>query len=490
MLIPAATLAGLLLTPAARASLALEELRLDGLRVTFDSAGGFLEPVPMSEATVLADVGRSIDSAIVVLESGDRFVLPGGPQLTLRRAPNAGPEATLQLSATEIPPDSALELQTEDDGTRRLFLPGGDPRALTLGGPWYVDTTLVDFGAIGISRIVIDTRDPIQVDFRVDESRAARALILEDVGIDGLFLSRFRPGLNDRAETTVRGGRVVSDWIEEPLDASSSPSFDSFEGTIDSLWIEDGALRAEIRGSEVTGLSLEGRERMPGLLQTLPDGQRRGLLGILLGLAALGGVWLAAPVLGLGSRPGRPPPAEGHAAAGAARPSRRLAAIWFADIVGFTELSARDEDGALEVSKELERLTRQAVDTHGGRIVKLLGDGVLTEFGSANAAVRAALRLRAGFSASDVVRAKARALRIGVHLCEVVAAPDGDLLGSGVNLASRIESAAAPGKVAVSEDVAHQLRQRGEFRLTPMPPIELKGVQGLAQLFVVETADS
>jgi adenylate cyclase len=229
---------------------------------------------------------------------------------------------------------------------------------------------------------------------------------------------------------------------------------------------------------------------MPGLLRTLPEGPRRGLLGGLLGLVAIGGVWLAAPAL----RPRRRPRPSGsekrpEQAGAATLPSRRLAAIWFADIVGFTELSARDEDGALEVSKELERLTRREVDRHGGRIVKLLGDGVLTEFGSANAAVRAALGLQQGFSTSDVVRAKGRALRIGVHLCEVVAAPDGDLLGSGVNMASRIESAAAPGSVAVSQDVAHQLRQRKEFRLTPMPPIELKGVQGPAHLFVVEAGE-
>jgi class 3 adenylate cyclase len=56
-------------------------------------------------------------------------------------------------------------------------------------------------------------------------------------------------------------------------------------------------------------------------------------------------------------------------------------------------------------------------------------------------------------------------------------------------MASRIESAAAPGSVAVSQDVAHQLRQRKEFRLTPMPPIELKGVQGPAHLFVVEAGE-
>lgn len=486
-LIPAVVLVGMLLVPASGARLDLQGLRLDGLRVTFDSAGGFLEPLSMSEATVLADIGRSIDSVVLVLESGRVLVLPAAERLTLSRPDDAGPETTLQLSSMDIPPDSALEVQAEGDGTHRLFLPGGDPRAFTLGGQWRVDSTLVDFGPIGIGRIVIDTRDPILVDFRADESRGP-ATVLEDVGINSLYLSRLRP-LSDRAETTVREGLVVADWIREPLDPSSSPSFASFEGTIDSLRVVDGVLQAEVRGRDLTGFALDGRARMPNLMQALPPVRRRLLMGALLGVFVLGGVWSAVPVLRLGRRSRSPGPEPDSQPPETAGPSRRLAAIWFADIVGFTELSARDEDGALEVSSAMEQLARQEVATHDGRVVKLLGDGVLTEFGSANAAVRAALGLQASFSESEVVRSRGRALRIGVHICEVVATPDGDLYGSGVNLASRIESAAEPGRVAVSEDVAHQLRQRAEFRLTPMEPVALKGVEGLAQLFVVEGSE-
>jgi len=279
----------------------------------------------------------------------------------------------------------------------------------------------------------------------------------------------------------VLEGRLVGEGIAETLDASSRLSFESFEGTIDSLWIEDGSLTAEIRGASVGGLRMAGRNRMPSVLAALPPGQRWLALGVLLGATALGGLW------GIGPRLRR---RTGAAGPQAAAPSRRLAAVWFADIAGFTELSSRDEDGALAVSRELERLCRQEVETHGGRIVKLLGDGVLTEFASANAAVRAALGLQASFADSAVVREKERALRIGVHVCEVVATPDGDVYGSGVNVASRVESAAPRGRVAVSEDVAHQLRQRAEFSLEPMPPVQLKGLDGLTQLFVVDWSDA
>jgi class 3 adenylate cyclase len=480
-LIPAALLAGLALKRAPRVSLSLQELRLDGLRVTFDSAGGFLEPLPMADATVLADIGRTFDSVAVVLESGEHFVLPEAQELTLRPVRDGGSAATLQLSSMTIPADSALEIQTEDDGTHRLFLPGGDPRELTLGGAWWVDSTRVDFGTIGIGRIVINTRDPIQVDLRVDESRG-RTPILEDADIKSLYLSRLRP-LSERAETTVRGGRIVGDGTEEVLDPASSPSFSSFRGVIDSLWVEDGSLRAEMHGNDVAGLSIAGEDRMPRMLATLPRLEREVLLGALLGSVALGVVWMVGPTLR--SKP-RAPGSRFEPSPSATGPSRRLAAVWFADIVGFTHLSSRDEDGALALSRELERFARAEVETHGGRIVKLLGDGVLTEFGSVNAAVRAALGLQSSFSDSGVVREKGGKLRIGVHVCEVVASPDGDVYGSGVNIASRIESAAEPGRVAVSENVAHQLRQRAEFSLVAMPPVQLKGLDDPTQLFVVD----
>lgn len=67
---------------------------------------------------------------------------------------------------------------------------------------------------------------------------------------------------------------------------------------------------------------------------------------------------------------------------------RRLAAVWFADIVGYTSLSARDEDAALAVVDEFQAASRAAVQAHGGRIVKFVGDAVLVVFESADSALR------------------------------------------------------------------------------------------------------
>ena len=163
--------------------------------------------------------------------------------------------------------------------------------------------------------------------------------------------------------------------------------------------------------------------------------------------------------------------------------TRRLAAVWFADIVGYTELSSRDEDGALAVVDELQRLAREEVESHGGRIVKFQGDAVLTVFDSTDAALRAALALQESFSASEIVQEKGCALRIGVHVGEIVEAEDGDVYGDGVNLASRIEGVASAGQIVVSEDVYRQVRQRGEHQLYPVGMVNVKGIAEPLKLY-------
>ena len=69
---------------------------------------------------------------------------------------------------------------------------------------------------------------------------------------------------------------------------------------------------------------------------------------------------------------------------------RHLAAVWFADIVGYTKLAARDENAALAVVDELQRIAREEVEARDGRIVKFQGDGVLSVFDSADASLRSA----------------------------------------------------------------------------------------------------
>ena len=152
---------------------------------------------------------------------------------------------------------------------------------------------------------------------------------------------------------------------------------------------------------------------------------------------------------------------------------RRLAAVWFADVVGFTSLADSDEDAALAAVGEFQAAARAAVEGRGGRVVKFLGDGALAEFASARAALEAALALCTSFSGSGAPGATA--IRIGLHVGEVAGTPDGDVYGDGVNLAARLQSVAAPGEVVVSEDAARALRHSKGFRFEPIGERELKG---------------
>ncbi|MFV2074257.1 MAG: protein kinase, partial [Thermoanaerobaculales bacterium] len=172
-----------------------------------------------------------------------------------------------------------------------------------------------------------------------------------------------------------------------------------------------------------------------------------------------------------------------------AEQSRKLAAVWFADIVGYTSLSARNEDAALAVVDVLQSLAQQIVDQHDGKIVKFVGDAVLVVFDSVEAALRSALTLQEQFSQNERVQQHRAALRVGCHLGEVAWARDGDVYGDGINVASRIEGQAGPGQVVVTEVVQQQIKQRPDFNINDLGTRSLKGVQGPQRIFLVTFAD-
>lgn len=158
--------------------------------------------------------------------------------------------------------------------------------------------------------------------------------------------------------------------------------------------------------------------------------------------------------------------------------TRRLAAVWFADIVGFTDLTSTDEEAALQVVEELQRISTESVESVGGRVVKFVGDGVLAVFDSTDAALKAALALNAEFASLSLSRSHKCGLRIGVHLGEIVTADDGDVFGDGVNVAARLQGLATAGQIVLSEDVFRQVQNRSEFDPVPLGSKTLRGVRG------------
>jgi adenylate cyclase len=143
---------------------------------------------------------------------------------------------------------------------------------------------------------------------------------------------------------------------------------------------------------------------------------------------------------------------------------RTLVALWFADIAGYSAHAAKDEGGALRLIEILQELARETVPHYRGRLVKFVGDAVLAQFPSTELAVRAAMALSTSYRERSAATGRTQNLRIGVHLADVAVAPDGDLYGDGVYAAARIQEAAEPGQVLISQDVWRQLRGRRQFR--------------------------
>lgn len=160
------------------------------------------------------------------------------------------------------------------------------------------------------------------------------------------------------------------------------------------------------------------------------------------------------------------------------RLDRRLAAILAADVVGFSRMMERDEEGTLSALKARRRsILMPKVAHHKGRVVKLMGDGVLIEFGSAVDAVHCALDLHEAFgSANAALDAELHiVLRIGINLGDVIV-EGSDLYGDGVNIAARLESHAPVGGVLVSDAVHAQVRGKVAVTFDDAGEIALKNI--------------
>jgi class 3 adenylate cyclase len=137
---------------------------------------------------------------------------------------------------------------------------------------------------------------------------------------------------------------------------------------------------------------------------------------------------------------------------------RRLTTIMDIDVVGFSTMSARDEEHALALLGARMAVAQGMVKHHRGRVFKLTGDGLLAEFASPVEAVRAALEIQEAMRAANDQAGSADqlVLRIGVNLGDVVESGD-DLMGDAVNVAARLESIAKPGGICVSAAVYEQI---------------------------------
>ena len=169
--------------------------------------------------------------------------------------------------------------------------------------------------------------------------------------------------------------------------------------------------------------------------------------------------------------------------------TRKIAAILVADVVGYSRLAGADEEGTLARLRALRSdLIDPAVATHHGRVVKRTGDGSLIEFRSVVGAVRCAIELQTGMVErnADCPPERRIEFRIGVHLGDVVEEADGDLMGDGVNIAARLEGAAEPGGICLSEDAYRQVKGRLDLSVHDHGPTQLKNIAEPIRIYSLE----
>ncbi len=157
---------------------------------------------------------------------------------------------------------------------------------------------------------------------------------------------------------------------------------------------------------------------------------------------------------------------------------RRLAAILVADVVGYSRLVRTDEEGTLATVKTLlADIIHPEVGRHKGRIVKLMGDGLLAEFASVVDAVRAATRIQEALTkrAAGLPEGQRVEFRIGINLGDVVIDGD-DIHGDGVNVAARLEALAERGGICVSGAVYDQVRDKLDLPFSDMGEQVVKNI--------------
>ncbi|MDA4131654.1 MAG: hypothetical protein OK454_00815 [Thaumarchaeota archaeon] len=170
---------------------------------------------------------------------------------------------------------------------------------------------------------------------------------------------------------------------------------------------------------------------------------------------------------------------------------RRLAAIMFTDIVGYTHLSQTNESLALELLEEHQRLLRPAFATYGGTEVKTMGDAFLVEFKSALQAVTCAVEIQKKMAEGNAAAPPSRKLelRIGIHVGDVIEGA-GDIYGDAVNVASRIEPLADPGGVCISQQVYDQIRNKTPLEIDKVGDVSLRNVNLPVGIYKIRLAGS
>ena len=158
---------------------------------------------------------------------------------------------------------------------------------------------------------------------------------------------------------------------------------------------------------------------------------------------------------------------------------RKLCAIMFTDMKGYSKEIGLDEEATLKKLWRYEKAMKEIIKENDGRVVKTIGDAIMGDFDSAVNAVKAAMGIQSLLKKEDIK------IRIGIHLGDVIH-KGGDIFGDGVNIASRIESICEPGEIYISEDVYNQVRGKIHVNFENLGNRPLKNIESPPKVFKIK----
>ena len=162
--------------------------------------------------------------------------------------------------------------------------------------------------------------------------------------------------------------------------------------------------------------------------------------------------------------------------------ARQLAAIMFTDIEGYTALMQHNEAKAIQTRDKHRNIFNSITEKHNGRILQYYGDGTLSIFDSAIDAVKCGIEMQIGFQKEPTIP-----IRIGIHTGDIIFSEE-EIIGDGVNIASRIESIAVSGSVFISDKVYDEIKNQDSIKTSLLKTFKLKNVEKPIEVYAISNA--
>ena len=166
--------------------------------------------------------------------------------------------------------------------------------------------------------------------------------------------------------------------------------------------------------------------------------------------------------------------------------TRKLAAVMFTDIKGFSKKMSQNEAAAFELLRTHDALMRVIASKFEGKVVKSIGDSFMVDFASAVNAVKAAIDAQKRFWTFNKGKSEFDKIevRMGIHLGDVMVSGN-DMYGDGVNIASRIEAITEPNRICISSDIYNQVKNKMDVKVYSMGPLSLKNIPDPVEVYEI-----